>query len=275
MAQNNPDNMSFLDHLEVLRWHLIRCVVAILIGTIGAFVSKEFVFGTLIDGPKEPSFITYQLFCDLSKKLGLDESLCVGEMPFELITTKMADMFSIHIWTSITLGFILAFPYVLWELWRFISPGLRSSEKKYSKGFIFIGSLLFFLGVLFGYYLITPLSINFLGGYSLGANTTVVAKPSYSSYIALIRSIVISSGVIFELPIIIFFLTKVGLVTPEFLKKNRKVALVIVLIVSAIITPPDVASQIIVTIPVIILYEVSIIISRRIVKKSEAKAQLQ
>ena len=275
MAQNNPDNMSFLDHLEVLRWHLIRCVVAILIGTIGAFVSKEFVFGTLIDGPKEPSFITYRLFCNLSKKLGLDESLCVGEMPFELITTKMADMFSIHIWTSITLGFILAFPYVLWELWRFISPGLHSGEKKYSKGFIFIGSLLFFLGVLFGYYLITPLSINFLGGYSLGANATVVAKPSYSSYIALIRSIVISSGVIFELPIIIFFLTKVGLVTPEFLKKNRKVALVIVLIVSAIITPPDVASQIIVTIPVIILYEVSIIISRRIVKKSEAKAQLQ
>ena len=275
MVKQNPDNMSFLDHLEVLRWHLIRCIVAILIGTIGVFISKKFVFGTLIEGPRNPSFITYRLFCQLSKKLGLDESLCVGEMPFELTTMKMAEKFSLHMWTSITIGFIIVFPYVLWELWRFISPGLRSGEKKYSKGFIFIGSLLFFIGVLFGYYLIAPLSVNFLGGYELIPGNDITARPTMTSYIALLRSVVLSAGLIFELPIIIFFLTKVGLVTPEFLKKNRKVALVIVLIVSAIITPPDVASQIIVTVPVIILYEVSIIISRRIVKKSEAKAQLQ
>lgn len=268
----NPNEMSFLDHLEVLRWHLIRSVVAILVGTIGAFISKEFIFGTLIHGPKDPNFVTYQFFCNLSKRLGLDDSLCVAEMPFEIITTTMADKFSIHIWTSLTIGFILAFPYILWELWRFISPGLHQNEKKYSKGFIFMGSVLFFLGVLFGYYVIAPLSVNFLGGYELIPGNDITAKPTMSSYIALLRSVVISAGLIFELPIIIFFLTKIGLVTPEFLKRNRKIALVIVLIISAIITPPDIASQIIVTIPVIILYEISILISKRIVKREIVKA---
>jgi sec-independent protein translocase protein TatC len=182
----------------------------------------------------------------------------------------MAGQFSAHIWTSITFGFVIAFPYALYEFWKFISPGLYSNERKNSRGFIFISSLLFFLGVLFGYFVVCPLSINFLGTYSVA--NQVHNDFDLNSYIALVRASVLASGLIFELPIIIYYLTKVGLVTPEFLKRNRKYALVIVLIISAIITPPDVASQIIVAIPVIILYQVSIFISRVVLKRQQRKS---
>lgn len=264
--------MSFLDHLEALRWHLIRITIAVLGGGIIAFVNKAYVFGNLINGPKNPSFITYRMLCSISKNLGLDESLCVSEMPFTIITTGMADKFSIHIWTSITIGFIIAFPYILWEVWSFIKPALYENERKHSRWFIISGSLLFFIGVLFGYYIIAPLSVNFLGGYVLIPGDDITANPTISSYIALLRSVVIAGGLIFELPIIIYFLTKVGLVTPQFLKTYRKHALVVVLIVSAVITPPDIASQVIVAIPVIILYQISIYISKVVIRNQEKKA---
>ncbi|WP_452222513.1 twin-arginine translocase subunit TatC [Lacinutrix salivirga] len=263
--------MSFLDHLEALRWHLIRITIAVFVGGIVAFLNKTYVFGSLINGPKDPNFITYRILCNISKSLGLDESLCVSEMPFTIITTGMADKFSIHIWTSITIGFIIAFPYILWEVWRFIKPALYDNERKHSRWFIFSGSLLFFIGVLFGYYIIAPLSVNFLGGYVLIPGDDIAANPTISSYIALLRSVVVAGGLIFELPIIIYFLTKVGLVTPEFLKTYRKHALVVVLIVSAIITPPDIASQVIVAIPVIILYQISIYISKVVIRNQKKK----
>jgi len=271
MAKKDINKMSFLDHLEDLRWHLIRSVIAIIIGGSVAFLSKAYVFGSLINGPKDPNFITYRILCNLSQFLGFDESFCVSEMPFKIITTGMADKFSIHIWTSVTIGFIIAFPYVLWELWRFIIPALHENERKHSKSFILTGSFLFFAGVLFGYYIIAPLSVNFLGGYELIPGNDIQANPTISSYIALLRSVVLAGGLIFELPIIIYFLTKIGLVTPLFLKKYRKHALVIVLIVSAIITPPDIASQVIVTIPVLILYQVSIYISKVVIKNQKRK----
>jgi len=272
-TQKNPQSMSFLDHLEELRWHLIRATMAVLIAAIIAFVAKEFIFDVLIFGPKKPDFPTYKGLCNLSKLLGLDDSLCFKELPFSVQSRKVAGQFSVHIWTSITAGFIIAFPYVLYEFWKFIAPALYDKEKKYSKGFIIICSCLFFLGVLFGYYVITPLSINFLGGYQVSAE--VLNEFDIDSYIALVRASVIACGLIFELPVIMFFLTKVGLVTPEFLRKYRKFALVIVLILSAIITPPDIASQVIVAIPIIILYEVSIIISKIVIKKEKQKLQKQ
>jgi sec-independent protein translocase protein TatC len=182
----------------------------------------------------------------------------------------MAGQFSAHIWTSITFGFILAFPYVLYEFWKFISPGLYTKERKHSRGFLFFSSALFFVGVLFGYYVICPLSINFLGTYSVA--NQVHNDFDLNSYIGLVRASVLASGFIFELPIVIYFLTKIGLVTPAFLKKNRKYALVIVLILAAIITPPDVASQIIVAIPVIILYQFSILISKIVIKKQKRQS---
>jgi sec-independent protein translocase protein TatC len=261
--------MSFLDHLEELRWHLIRSTIAVVVlGTI-AFIAKDFIFDVLLFGPKQADFPTYKLLCKAAKFLGFEDSFCFTELPFRIQSRTMAGQFSAHIWTSITAGFIIAFPFVIWEFWKFISPGLHDNERKSSRGFIIVASLLFFIGVLFGYYVVTPLSINFLGSYQV--SDQVFNDFDLSSYISLIRASVLASGLIFELPIIIYFLTKVGIVTPEILKKYRKFALVIVLIISAVITPPDIASQIIVAIPVIILYEVSIFISKGVIKRQKRK----
>ena len=271
MREKKPVNeMSFLDHLEELRWHLIRATAAVVILGFAAFLMKDFIFNTLLFGPKQPDFPTYQFFCFLSQKLGFEGAFCSTEPLFILQSREMAGQFSAHIWTSIWAGFIIGFPYVLWELWRFIGPGLYENERNNARGFIFIASFLFFLGVLFGYYVVAPLSINFLGSYTVSEEVT--NQIDLSSYIAIVRSSVIACGLIFELPILIYFLTRIGLVTPEFLKKYRKIASVLVLIVSAVITPQDVASQIIVSIPILILYEVSIHISRFVLRGERKKA---
>jgi len=268
--KKDVNEMSFLDHLEELRWHLIRATAAVVILGFAAFLMKDFIFNTLLFGPKQPDFPTYRFFCFLSQKLGFEGAFCSTEPLFILQSREMAGQFSAHIWTSIWTGFIIGFPYVLWEIWRFIGPGLYDNERKNARGFIFIASFLFFLGVLFGYYIVAPLSINFLGSYTVSEEVT--NQIDLSSYIAIVRSSVIACGLIFELPILIYFLTRIGLVTPEFLKKYRKVASVLVLIVSAVITPPDVASQIIVSIPILILYEVSIHISRFVLRGERKKA---
>ncbi len=265
----DPQHMSFLDHLEELRWHLIRATVAILLAGTIAFIAKEFIFDVLLFGPKKASFWTYRMLCQISQFFGLDQSLCTQDLPFQVQSRTMAGQFSAHIWTSITAGFILSFPYVIYEFWKFVAPAMRSNEKRSAKGFIFISSILFFLGVLFGYYIITPLSLNFLANYTV--TTEIHNDIDISSYIGLVRASVLACGIIFELPIIMYFLTKVGIVTPEFLRKYRKYALVMVLILSAVITPPDIASQVVVAIPVLILYEVSIVISRIVIKKQNKK----
>ncbi len=259
--------MSFLDHLEELRWHLIRSVLAIVILASIAFLAKDFIFNVLIFGPKQADFPTYKILCKIAQFIGFKDSFCFTELPFRIQSRTMGGQFSAHIWTSITAGFIVAFPYVLLEIWKFISPGLRLKERSSAKGFIFIASLLFFIGVLFGYYVVTPLSINFLGTYQVSGQ--VHNDFDLSSYISLVRASVIASGLIFELPILIYILTKVGVVTPNMLKKYRKISLVLVLILSAIITPPDIASQVIVSVPIIILYEISIFISKVVIRKKE------
>lgn len=266
-SKQSKDEMSFLDHLEELRWHLIRSVIAILIIATVAFIFKDFIFDVLLFGPKKKDFITYKLFCSISKSIGQGNSFCIDELPFRIQSRTMAGQFSAHLWTSILAGFILAFPYIIFEFWKFISPGLYENERKNARGFIFIASLLFFLGVLFGYYIVTPLSINFLGNYSVSSE--IFNDFDLNSYIGLLRASVLASGIIFELPIIVYFLTKIGIITPAFLRKNRKISLVLVLSLSAIITPPDIASQIIVSIPILILYEVSILISRIVIKKQD------
>ena len=271
-ASANPGKeMSFLGHLEELRWHLIRCTIAIVAMGMIAFLAKSFVFDTLLLGPKSADFPTYRILCRVATFLGFEDSFCFTELPFRIQSRKVAGQFSAHIWTSITTGFIVAFPYVIYEFWRFISPGLRPNERRTSRGFIVIASLLFFTGVLFGYYVVTPLSINFLGSYQVSEQ--VFNDFDLDSYIALVRSATVASGLIFELPIIIYFLTKIGLVTPQFLRKYRKYSLVLVLILSAIITPPDIASQIVVAVPILILYEISIYISKAVVKKQAKKAK--
>ena len=270
MAKSNPNEMSFLDHIEDLRWHLIRITVSILICATVAFIFSGFIFEEIIFAPKRMDFPTYKWLCNVSEFIGInDTTFCATEFPFKVQSRTMGGQFSADIWTSIFAGFIFAFPYVIYQLWSFISPGLRKSERKYSRGFIFVTSILFFLGVLFGYYIVTPLSINFLGNYSV--NSQISNEFDISSYISLIRSSSLASGLVFQLPIIIYFLTKVGLVTPQILKKYRKFALVIVLVLSAIITPPDLASQVIVAIPILVLYQVSIYISKIVIKNQNKK----
>lgn len=264
--------MSFLDHLEELRWHLVRSTLAVLILAVLAFIFKRFIFDTLIFGPTRPDFATYAIFCDISRSLGMD-AFCFQEMPFKIQSRTMAGQFSAHMWTSIYAGIIVAFPYILYEFWKFISPGLKDNERKSSRGFIFIASILFFLGVLFGYYLITPLSINFLGNYRV--SDEVINQFDLDSYISLVRTSVLACGIVFELPILMYILTKIGLVTPEILRKYRKFALIIVLVLSAIITPPDIVSQIIVAIPILVLYEVSIYISKVVIRNKEREEKKQ
>ncbi|WP_223549236.1 twin-arginine translocase subunit TatC [Aestuariivivens sp. NBU2969] len=267
--KKNINEMSFLDHLEDLRWHLIRIVVAIVIVASLAFMLSRFIFDNIIFAPLDMGFPTYDLLCRAANYINVDTTFCAEKIPMIIQNRTMAGQFSADIWTAILAGFVISFPYVIYQLWKFISPGLHENERKHSRGFIIISSLLFFIGVLFGYYIITPLSINFLANYSV--SSVVDNQIDISSYIALVRSSALASGLIFELPIIIYFLTKIGLVTPEILKKYRKYALVIVLILSAIITPPDIASQVIVAIPILILYQVSIYISKIVVKNQRKK----
>ena len=269
MAGKDPNNMSFLDHLEDLRWHLIRITIAVIsVGTL-AFIFSRKLFKLIIFAPIEMDFPTYRMLCKAANFINVESSFCAETMPMIIQNRTMAGQFSADIWTAIFAGFVISFPFVIYELWKFISPGLHPDERKHSRGFIIISSLLFFIGVLFGYYIVCPLSINFLANYNI--SEMVDNQIDLGSYIGLVRSTALASGIIFELPIIIYFLTKVGLVTPEFLRKYRKYALVVVLVLSAIITPPDIASQIIVAIPILLLYQLSIYISKVVIRNQKKK----
>lgn len=269
-TDQNPQEMSFLDHLEVLRWHLIRSTLAIVIVATVAFIFREFLFDVIIFGPSYPDFVSYETLCKISRIFGMNKG-CIGEGDLDFIvqSRKVAGQFNAAIWTSISAGVVIAFPYILYEFWKFISPGLYEKERKYSKGFIIIASVLFFIGVLFGYYVIVPLTVNFLSSFRI--SDMVVNEFDIDSFISLVRTSVLAAGIIFELPIIIYFLTKIGLVTPQFLRKNRKYALVIVLILAAVITPPDISTQVIVAVPIVLLYEISIWISYFVVKREEKR----
>lgn len=265
-------NMSFLDHLEDLRWHLIRATIAILVCTIVAFANKSFVFDTVIFAAKDPNFAPYRAMCWLSNLWG-GNIFCFESLPFELLNIKMAGQFTMHLWVSFIAGFIIAFPYVFFEIWRFVSPGLHLNERKNSRGIIFITTFLFLTGVLFGYFVIAPFSIQFLGTYSISPQ--IVNRFDVSSFISTVTSVTLAAGLVFELPVIVYFLSKVGILTPDLMRNYRKHAIVVILVVAAILTPPDVTSQILVTLPVLLLYEISIGVSARVNKrriKKETKA---
>ncbi len=268
MSKTIEGEMSFLEHLEVMRWHLLRSILAIVIFALVAFVFKEIVFDKIILAPKEPPFPTNRWLCKLGDILGL-ERICINQNPFTLQTVKMAEQFSMHIIVSLVAGLVVAFPYVFWEFWRFIIPALYDKEKNTARGAVFFTSLLFIMGVLFGYYIISPLSVNFLGNYKV--SESVISAPTLRSYVQTITSVVLAAGLVFQLPILVYFLSKVGLVTPDFLKKYRRHSLIVIVTLSAIITPPDVFSQILVAMPLMVLYEIGIAISRRIMKQQEAE----
>ncbi|MDE5421050.1 twin-arginine translocase subunit TatC [Ancylomarina sp. DW003] len=267
MSEREEDGMSFLEHLEVLRWHLIRAVLAVLVFAVAAFVFYDIIFDKIILAPKNVDFFTNRMFAIFSDYVGV-ESLKINTKPFQVININMAGQFATHITVSLVIGLIAGFPYLFFEFWRFVKPALYKKEQKHARGSIFYTSFLFALGVAFGYYVITPLSVHFLGSYNVSSQ--VMNQINLNSYISTVTSIVLASGIIFELPILIFFLSKIGLVSPEFLRKYRKHSIVLILILSAIITPPDIFSQVLVCLPLLVLYEVGIGISKRI-QKQQAK----
>lgn len=270
MAEKQKE-MSFLGHLEELRWHLVRSASAIFIIGILLFIFQKEVYEHFLLAHRKPDFITYQIFCDFFNFLGMDSTFCNVAFNDNLISLKPTQQLMNAIWSSLILGIILSFPYLLWEVWRFISPGLTKKEIRSSKGFIFIASFLFFCGIAFSFYVIAPISIHFLYNYQI--TDLIQNNFTLDSHIGLVTNMLLGVSVLFELPVLIYFLTKIGLVTPEFLKKYRKHALVVVLILAAIITPPDIASQVIVAIPILILYEISIKVSKMVIKKQKKDAQ--
>ena len=252
------EELSFLDHLEILRWHIIRSLIAIVSGAILAFIGRSVVV-SLILGPSRLDFWTYRQLCRLSDLVG-SEVLCIESLNFELINRKMMGQFTQHITVSVIAGFIIAFPYLLFEVWRFLKPALKKSERKYLRGVVFSGSTLFFLGVLCGYYLLAPVSVQFLANYQF--IETLENTIDLQSYISLIAMITLAAAIVFQLPIVVYFLAKTGLITAAGMRKHRKHALLVILVLSAIITPPDLMSQLLLTIPFFVLYESSIFIAK-------------
>ncbi|MBN2166539.1 MAG: twin-arginine translocase subunit TatC [Marinilabiliaceae bacterium] len=256
--------MSFLQHLEALRWHLIRGFIAVAGFSVIAFLYKEVVFDTIIFAPGRPDFWTNVKLCQLADWIQIP-SLCINQQAIVIKNIAMSGQFMTHLWVSFIAGVIIGFPYFFWEIWRFIQPALYEKEARYSRGAIIVVSVLFFVGIIFGYYIISPLSISFLSNYQVSPE--VANEITISSYISTISSIVFSSGVLFELPVFIFFLAKLGIVSSGFLKKYRRHAIVAVITLAAIITPPDVFSQLLISVPMLLLYEASVIIAKRLEKK--------
>jgi len=260
---NNSGEMSFLEHLEELRWHIVRSVIAVLVFAILAFIFYRFIFDYILLAPKNPDFISNRLLCQLAEKINAPD-LCINTEPMKIQAIKLAGQFSATIMVSLYAGLIFAFPFVVWEMWRFIAPALYENERKYARGSVAAISIMFFIGALFGYFVILPLTIHFLGGWS--ASKEIVTQVDLDSYFS-ITYIPFATGIIFELPVLMVFLTKVGMITPDFMIKYRRHAIILLMIVAAVITPPDVFSMILVVLPLLLLYEISILLTKRTYKK--------
>lgn len=273
MEDNNTDNslqMSFMQHLEALRWHLVRSSIAIVIAAVTLFCFNNFLFDTVIFGPLKQEFISYRALCSLGYKIGTGDVMCMTVKTPHLQTLSASEQFFTHMWIALLGGIIIAFPYVLYELWKFIKPALKDTESKPARSFVVVASILFLIGIFFGYFLLFPMSYNFLINYQLSDSGIVQTNNTLDDYISLISTMTLVSGVIFELPILVYFLTRLTLLTPDFMRKYRKYAVVVILIVAAVITPsPDVTSQMVVAIPMYLLYEISIFVSAYVVKKHQ------
>lgn len=266
----NGAEMSFLQHLEELRWHLVRSAIVVVVVAIAAFCLNDFVFDTIIFGPLRQDFISYRALCSLGYKIGSGDVMCMIIKEPHLQTLSASEQFFNHMWISFLCGIIIGFPFILWELWKFIKPALKSKEVGPVKVFVFIASILFLIGIFFGYFLLFPMSYNFLVNYQVSSSGIVQTQNTFDDYISLISTMTLVSGVIFEMPVLVYFLTRMTLLTPEFMRKYRKHALVIILIAAAVITPsPDVTSQMVVAIPMYLLYEISVFVSAWTIKKHQ------
>jgi sec-independent protein translocase protein TatC len=267
-TENSQGEMPFLSHLEALRWHLVRSVAVVMTLALVLFFFKEFLFDGVLLAPKDPHFLTYRLLCKLGTKLNMDD-LCVQTIPFTLISTDISAQFTTHMWVAFIAGLVVGFPYVVWEVWRFIKPALHAKERRYARGIVFYTSFLFLTGVLFGYYVITPMTVNFLGSYQVSEQ--VHNTITLDSFISTVTTMTLITGIVFELPIVVYFMTQIGFLTPTFMRTYRRHAVVVILIVAAVITPTsDATTLIMVALPLYVLYEISIFVSAYVVRSKQA-----
>jgi sec-independent protein translocase protein TatC len=267
------EEMTFVDHLEALRWHIMRSVIVWLAAAIIIFVFIDWIYDNIILGPSSEKFITYGVLCRFGHWLGIGDSLCMPPVKIDFLVTQVNGTLTSAISIAMIGAVIIAFPYIFWELWRFIKPALSPKEKKYARGSIWWVSLCFFIGAAFGYYLLAPFTFNFLASFTLGKSGAILYKPTINDYIDSLTNLILGCGIAFELPIMAFVLAKIGLITSGFLRKYSKYAFVIILLIAAVITPsPDITSQIIVALPLLFLYWISILLVSR-VDKQKAKEE--
>lgn len=270
--EKNNEEMSFLEHLEELRWHLVRASAAIVIGAIFCFIKAEFIVDKILFAPKHPEFFTNRAFAWIARKFDSPD-LAINTQPFNIVNYDMAGQFTTNISIAMIGGIVIGIPYIFWEFWSFIKPALYEKERKHASGAVFYSTFLFLLGVLFGYFLIVPLSTHFFGSYRISAEVPNLIN--LNSYISAVTTVILGSGIVFELPIIIYFLSKVGLISSGFLINYRKHAYVLLLLLAAIITPPDVFSMLVVSGPLLLLYELGVFLSKRIEKKRNNEELLE
>jgi len=266
--------MTFIDHLEELRSHIIRSVLAILVGAIAIFIYRDWIFDYVIVGPINKDFISYKVLCQFSHWAHMGDALCMPPVDVSMQSTTFGGQFLSSITMAFIGGIIIAFPFIFWEFWRFVKPALKEKELKNTRFIIFWVSFFFFCGAAFGYFLLGPFTFNFLASFQLGTHNMIVTKPTFADYLDNLTNIILGCGLAFELPVLSFILSKIGIISPTFLRSTRKYAIVVILIVAAFITPsPDWMSQLIVFVPLWLLYELSIIVSARVYKKEEEEEE--
>jgi sec-independent protein translocase protein TatC len=262
--------MSFFDHVDELRGHIMKSVIAIFVCAVVVFFNKYLLFDVILFGPMHTDFWTYEIMCKLSNRFIGNDMYCVKEIGFVLSNIDITGQFTQHLFISFIGGIIVAFPFVLWQLWRFIKPALNEKEISYAKGLVFFSSMLFFMGIAFGYFILSPLSIQFLGSYQV--STLVSNEINLESYVSFISTLTFATGIIFEMPILVYFLAKIGIIGSRLMRKYRRYAIVVILIIAGILTPsPDMASQIMMAIPLYGLYELSILVASRVEKNKTKK----
>ncbi len=262
--------MSFLDHLEELRWHIVRSVFAIAIFMVVAFIFTPWIFQNIIFAPARIDFPTFKWLCQLGHLIG-KEDLCFEQFPFKVQSRYLTGQFTMQVLAAFVIGFIISFPYVFWEIWRFVKPGLRQNEMKNSRGAVTAVSFLFMLGISFGYFILCPMMTLFFSTYSI--SDVIVNEFDITSYVSTFIALVFGSGLLFQLPVVVYFMTRIGLLTPTFMRTYRRHAIVVILIIGAIVTPPDPLSQVLISIPLFLLYEISIFISAYVVRQKRKEAE--
>ena len=260
--------MSFIDHIEELRWHVIRSAIAVLVMSIVAFIYSDWIFTNIVTGPTRSNFVSYRWLCKIGHAIGTD-ALCLQQIDLTLQNTEVSGQFMLSFSSSLMIGFIAAFPYIFWEFWKFLKPALNPEELKHARGIVFWSSLLFLIGILFSYLVLAPFTINFFANYQLSPDIKNIF--TISNYYDSLSDMILGMGIVFELPIVVFFLSRVGVLTPGLMRKQRRYAIVILVFLAEIITPPDWFSWMLVFIPVYILYEISITISARAERDRKAR----